>query len=162
MLLVVDSKRQTTWSILVLTTLGLGSFAKKFGLTPEQFGENLRDNYQRHETEQYPMEPGEAAEEHLSSMFPTTEAVLEATRHMVAMQIARDPLVRQCVRQVFRERAKINITPTKKGKKVWGVCKRCKLMLSFTLEHSEFFFVKVFAIFSQFLPCLAFFFCKFF
>ena len=24
-----------------------------FGLTPEQFGENLRDNYQRHETEQH-------------------------------------------------------------------------------------------------------------
>ncbi|CAB4018053.1 Transcription elongation factor SPT6 [Paramuricea clavata] len=96
---------------------GLGGFAKKFGLTPEQFGENLRDNYQRHETEQYPMEPGEAAEEHLSSMFPTTETVLEGTRHMVAMQIARDPLVRQCIRQIFSERAKINITPTKKGKK---------------------------------------------
>lgn len=45
--------------------LGLGGFAKKFGLTPEQFGENLRDNYQRHDTEQYPMEPGEAAEEYL-------------------------------------------------------------------------------------------------
>ena len=97
---------------------GLGGFAKKFGLTPEQFGENLRDNYQRHETEQYPMEPGEAAEEHLSSMFPTTETVLEGTRHMVAMQIARDPLVRQCIRQIFSERAKLNITPTKKGKKV--------------------------------------------
>ena len=64
------------------------------------------------------MEPGEAAEEHLSSMFPTTDTVLEGTRHMVAMQIARDPLVRQCIRQIFSERAKINITPTKKGKKV--------------------------------------------
>ena len=37
---------------------------------------------------------------------------------MVAMQIARDPLVRQCVRQTFYERAKVNIKPTKKGKKV--------------------------------------------
>ena len=57
-------------------------------------------------------------------MFPSTETVLEGTRHMVAMQVARDPLVRQCIRQTFTERAKINIVPTKKGKKVQkgGVC----------------------------------------
>lgn len=37
---------------------------------------------------------------------------------MVAMQIAREPLVRHVLRQTFQERAKINIKPTKKGKKV--------------------------------------------
>lgn len=37
---------------------------------------------------------------------------------MVALQIAREPLVRQVLRQTFQERAKINISPTKKGKKV--------------------------------------------
>jgi transcription elongation factor SPT6 len=40
--------------------------AKKFGLTPEQFGENLRDNYQRHEVEQEPTEPMEVAREFIS------------------------------------------------------------------------------------------------
>lgn len=44
---------------------GLGSLASKFGLTPEQFGENLRDNYQRHETEQHSIEPEEAAEDYV-------------------------------------------------------------------------------------------------
>ncbi len=44
---------------------GLGSLAAKFGLTPEQFGENLRDNYQRHETEQHTIEPEEAAEDYV-------------------------------------------------------------------------------------------------
>ena len=39
--------------------------AKKFGLTPEQFGENLRDSYQRHETEQFPAEPLELAKEYI-------------------------------------------------------------------------------------------------
>lgn len=40
---------------------------------------------------------------------------------MVALQIAREPLVRQVLRQTFQERAKLNITPTKKGRKVsWG------------------------------------------
>lgn len=52
------------------------------------------------------------------SQFSTPEAVLEGARYMVAMQIAREPLVRHVLRQTFQERAKINIKPTKKGKKV--------------------------------------------
>lgn len=98
-----------------LTADGL---AKKFGLTPEQFGENLRDSYQRHETEQFPAEPVELAKDYVCSQFSTPEAVLEGTRYMVAMQIAREPLVRHVLRQTFQERAKINTKPTKKGKKV--------------------------------------------
>ena len=31
---------------------GLGALVSKFGLKPEHFGDNLRDGYQRHETEQ--------------------------------------------------------------------------------------------------------------
>jgi len=51
-------------------------------------------------------------------MFSTIDQVLEGARHMVAMQIARDPLVRQCVRETYYERAKITVYPTKRGKKV--------------------------------------------
>ncbi|CAL8266258.1 unnamed protein product [Merluccius merluccius] len=97
--------------------VGLDGLAKKFGLTPEQFGENLRDSYQRHETEQFPAEPMELAKDYVCSQFSTPEAVLEGTRYMVAMQIAREPLVRHVLRQTFQERAKVNIKPTKKGKK---------------------------------------------
>ena len=43
----------------------LSSLAAKYGLTSEQFGENLRDNYQRHETEQHTVEPEEAAEDYV-------------------------------------------------------------------------------------------------
>uniref|UniRef100_A0A670JS76 SPT6 homolog, histone chaperone and transcription elongation factor n=1 Tax=Podarcis muralis TaxID=64176 RepID=A0A670JS76_PODMU len=96
---------------------GLDGLAKKFGLTPEQFGENLRDSYQRHETEQFPAEPLELAKDYVCSQFPTPEAVLEGACYMVALQIAREPLVRQVLRQTFQERAKINVAPTKKGKK---------------------------------------------
>lgn len=99
----------------------LDGLAKKFGLTPEQFGENLRDSYQRHETEQFPAEPVELAKDYVCSQFSNAEAVLEGTRYMVAMQIAREPLVRHVLRQTFQERAKINIKPTKKGKKVRGI-----------------------------------------
>uniref|UniRef100_A0A803TVC8 SPT6 homolog, histone chaperone and transcription elongation factor n=2 Tax=Anolis carolinensis TaxID=28377 RepID=A0A803TVC8_ANOCA len=88
---------------------GLDGLAKKFGLTPEQFGENLRDSYQRHETEQFPAEPLELAKDYVCSQFPTPEAVLEGACYMVALQIAREPLVRQVLRQTFQERAKINV-----------------------------------------------------
>ena len=44
--------------------------------------------------------------------------MLEGARYMVALQIAREPLVRQVLRQTFQERAKLNISPTKKGRKV--------------------------------------------
>jgi hypothetical protein len=44
--------------------------AKKFGLTPEQFGENLRDSYQRHETEQFPAEPMELAKDYVCRQDP--------------------------------------------------------------------------------------------
>uniref|UniRef100_A0A8C9XYT6 SPT6 homolog, histone chaperone and transcription elongation factor n=1 Tax=Sander lucioperca TaxID=283035 RepID=A0A8C9XYT6_SANLU len=101
----------------ICQSVGLDGLAKKFGLTPEQFGENLRDSYQRHETEQFPAEPVELAKDYVCSQFSTPETVLEGTRYMVAMQIAREPLVRHVLRQTFQERAKINIKPTKKGKK---------------------------------------------
>ncbi|KAM4627878.1 transcription elongation factor SPT6-like [Polymixia lowei] len=101
----------------ICQSAGLDGLAKKFGLTPEQFGENLRDSYQRHETEQFPAEPLELAKDYICSQFSTAEAVLEGTRYMVAMQIAREPLVRHVLRQTFQERAKLNIKPTKKGKK---------------------------------------------
>ncbi|XP_029401986.1 transcription elongation factor SPT6 [Mus pahari] len=101
----------------ICQSAGLDGLAKKFGLTPEQFGENLRDSYQRHETEQFPAEPLELAKDYVCSQFPTPEAVLEGARYMVALQIAREPLVRQVLRQTFQERAKLNISPTKKGRK---------------------------------------------
>ncbi|XP_014674496.1 PREDICTED: transcription elongation factor SPT6-like [Priapulus caudatus] len=49
--------------------------------------------------------------------FSTAEDVIKGSQHMVATQISREPLVRQCVRQTYYERAKIHIAPTKKGKK---------------------------------------------
>ncbi|XP_053313046.1 transcription elongation factor SPT6 [Spea bombifrons] len=101
----------------ICQTAGLDGLAKKFGLTPEQFGENLRDSYQRHETEQFPAEPLELAKDYVCSQFTTPEAVLEGARYMVALQIAREPLVRQVLRQTFQERGKINISPSKKGRK---------------------------------------------
>jgi len=40
--------------------------AHKFGLTAEQFGENLRDQYQRHDVEQDRAEPLDLAEQFIA------------------------------------------------------------------------------------------------
>ena len=94
---------------------GLDNLAKKFGLTPEHFAENLRDNYQRHEVDQEPTEPLTIANEYCSQILNNPEEVLKAAQLMVAIQLAREPLVRKCVREMYMERAKISIKPTKKG-----------------------------------------------
>lgn len=96
---------------------GILGIAKRFGLTPEQFAENLRDNYQRHECDQETTEITELAKEYINQRFPNVEDVLEAARFVVARQLARDPSLRKSVRETFYERAKISVVPTKKGQK---------------------------------------------
>ena len=93
----------------------LDSLAKRFGLTPEHFAENLRDNYQRHEVDQEPAEPTAVASEYVGQKFTAPEEVLKAAQLMVAIQLAREPLVRKTVRDMYMERAKISVKPTKRG-----------------------------------------------
>lgn len=96
---------------------GLDGLLRKYGLSPEQFAENMRDNYQRHEVDQTPTEPFDVALEYVSPKFPTATEVLKAANYMMAVQIAKEPLVRQCVREAFFERARIDVVPTKQGLK---------------------------------------------
>lgn len=96
---------------------GILGIAKRFGLTPEQYAENLRDNYQRHEVDQESIELSELAKEYINNKFTTVEEVLEAAKFVVARQIAREPLLRKSVREIFHERAKLSVVPTKKGQK---------------------------------------------
>lgn len=51
------------------------------------------------------------------SKFLTPEDALQAAKYVVATQLSRDPVVRNCVREAFFDRAKINIYPTKRGLK---------------------------------------------
>ena len=41
----------------------------------------------------------------------------KAAVFMVATQIAREPLIRQTIREIFQERATISVKPTQKGVK---------------------------------------------
>lgn len=50
------------------------------------------------------------------SGFDTPELVLKGAQYMFAKQLACEPLLRKTVRHEFYQRARINITPTKKGR----------------------------------------------
>ncbi|RUS83311.1 hypothetical protein EGW08_008933 [Elysia chlorotica] len=106
----------------------LDEIARQFGLKPDEFGENIRDNYQRHDVSQCPLEPLELARDYVCPQFPTAEDVLKGCQHMVAMQLSHDPLVRQSVRVAFQERAKLKVVPTKKGMKIIDEAHNCYTM----------------------------------
>ncbi|KAH8335387.1 hypothetical protein KR074_000739, partial [Drosophila pseudoananassae] len=99
----------------VFRKAGFCGFAKHFGLTPEQFAENLRENYQRNEVTQVSLSPTELAKKYLSPRFKTVDDVLHGTKYVVARQLAREPLLRKTIREVYFDRARINIRPTKNG-----------------------------------------------
>ena len=107
------AKRNDAYSLCV--KYGISSFASRFGLTPEQFGENLRDGYARNEPEQDQSDVSEVATEFLNDRLKNVDDVVKAAVYMVATQIAREPLVRQTIREIFQERATISVKPTQKG-----------------------------------------------
>ena len=96
---------------------GIAGLAKNFGLTAEQLGENIRDNYTKHEVEQCRRLPLATAADYICTRFPSEQAALQAARYMVAKEISSNPLVRQCIRSVFNERSVVNVRPTSKGLK---------------------------------------------
>lgn len=75
----------------------------------------MQDNYQRHKVDQEPIEPLTIANEYCSQILNSPEEVLKAVQLMVAIQLACEPLVKKCVREMYMERAKRSIKPTKKG-----------------------------------------------
>ncbi|KAH9503861.1 Transcription elongation factor SPT6 [Bulinus truncatus] len=118
-----QAHRQSGYSVCLAAKLD--EITRQFGLKPHEFGENVRDNYQRHDVSQCPLEPLEIAKDYTCPQFPTPEDVLKGCQHMVAMQLSHDPLVRASVRTAFQERAKLRVTPTKKGMKLIDESHNC-------------------------------------
>uniref|UniRef100_A0A915AX80 Suppressor of Ty 6 homolog n=5 Tax=Parascaris univalens TaxID=6257 RepID=A0A915AX80_PARUN len=93
---------------------GIDAMAARFGLTPQQFAENLE--WKRHDVIQDEEEPLKAAEQYVCQSFPTPESVLSGAVHVVAKQLSREPKVREMVRMRYRLRLRISVHPTKKGR----------------------------------------------
>ncbi|XP_068633718.1 transcription elongation factor SPT6 [Battus philenor] len=95
---------------------GIEPLVKMFGLSPEQFAENVRDNYQRHEVEQPAVPPLEAAAPYCGASGSAGEVVRRAV-YMCGVQLAREPLLRGALRDALRERATLSVRPTPRGLK---------------------------------------------
>ncbi|XP_074604338.1 transcription elongation factor Spt6 isoform X2 [Brevipalpus obovatus] len=96
---------------------GILGVASRFGLTPEQFGENMAARYQKFEVEQIPINPEEFASDYVCPKFSRPSDVLEAAKYVIARQFSSNPKARQTIRAAFEERALLHCKPTKKGLK---------------------------------------------
>ncbi|CAH8528420.1 unnamed protein product [Dicrocoelium dendriticum] len=94
---------------------GLGGLVQRFGLSASQFAENVQDQYLRHDVDQCPMLPLDAASDFLCPQFPEPSIALSAARYMLAFQISREPFVRRMMRQMFQLQAVISVRPTPRG-----------------------------------------------
>ena len=71
-----------------------GGIGTRFGLSAENFAENLRDGYQKVDVEQEPLEPLEVAGQYANDKFTDKGEILKLGKHLVAVQFSREPLVR--------------------------------------------------------------------
>ena len=80
----------------------------------------MRDGYARNDLEQEPQDVSEVATEYFNAKLKTVDEVVRASVYMVATQLAKEPLVRQTIRDVFQEKATLSSKPTQKGVKEIG------------------------------------------
>ncbi|KAF8563474.1 hypothetical protein P879_06561 [Paragonimus westermani] len=113
--LIRQRQARATSSYEIAERAGLSGLVQRFGLSAGQFAENVQDQYLRHDVDQCPMLPLDAAGDFLSPQFPTASSALSAARYMLAFQISREPFVRRMMRQMFQLQAVISVHPTPRG-----------------------------------------------
>ncbi|KAL0589316.1 hypothetical protein ABG067_002535 [Albugo candida] len=60
--------------------------------------------------------PGNLAEQYTAKEFQTVDDVLKGARHIAAVKVAAEPNVRKCIRQLYRQGARVYTETTAKGK----------------------------------------------
>ena len=90
--------------------------ANMFGLTPEKYGENLKENYQKHDVDQWPVELEKVVATLLkNSDEKHVELFLSGVRDTVSNRLAIDPEVKQCVRKLYMHYSCITVNLLSKG-----------------------------------------------
>jgi len=139
---------------------GILPFAKRFGLSASQFGENLDRGVFLHQVVDDEQSPEDLAKVYVCDEFRDTDTLLRAVRTAIAMEIAHDPQVRQAVRQIYQEKAELSTFPTEKGRqtvdafhpyravlridrKPISLCKDSKMLLILKAEKEGFITFKI-------------------
>ncbi|KAJ4980659.1 hypothetical protein NE237_031496 [Protea cynaroides] len=109
-------KRKSLYS--VCNKAGLWEVASKFGCDSEELGQLLNEfsgTRNVDELEYARPIPEEIASNFTCAMFGTPQAVLKGARHMAAVEISCEPLVRKYVRNLYVKEAVISTSPTPDG-----------------------------------------------
>ncbi|XP_051151104.1 transcription elongation factor SPT6 homolog [Andrographis paniculata] len=107
-------KRRSHYS--VCSKSGLWEVASKFGYSSEQFGLQISlEKMRMDELEDAKETPEEMAANFTCKMFETPQAVLKGARHMAAVEISCEPIVRKHVRSIFVDNAVVSTSPTQDG-----------------------------------------------
>lgn len=60
--------------------------------------------------------PGVFAQKYTSKEFPTVDDVMKGARHIAASKVAAEPNVRKCIRELYRQNARLYTEATPKGR----------------------------------------------
>ncbi|XP_072996636.1 transcription elongation factor SPT6-like [Typha latifolia] len=107
-------KRKSLYSIC--HKAGLWEVADKFSLSSENLGLAITLTKISVDELQDPKEtPEEVAANFTCAMFETPQDVLKGARHMAAVEIGCEPIIRKHVRSIFMEKAVVSTNPTSEG-----------------------------------------------
>ncbi|XP_062180009.1 transcription elongation factor SPT6 homolog isoform X2 [Phragmites australis] len=96
---------------------GLWEVANQFGRSAEQLGHHLTLTKipEAGELDSGKDSPEEVAANFMCAMFETPQDVLRGARHMAAVEIGCEPIVRKHIRSIFMNKAVVSTSPTPEG-----------------------------------------------
>lgn len=108
-------KRKSFYSIC--HKAGLWEVANQFGRSAEQLGHHLTLTKipEAGELDSGKDSPEEVAANFVCAMFETSQDVLRGARHMAAVEIGCEPIVRKHIRGIFMNKAVVSTSPTPEG-----------------------------------------------
>ncbi|KAL5202102.1 hypothetical protein ABZP36_013054 [Zizania latifolia] len=108
-------KRKSLYSIC--HKAGLWEVANQFGRSAEQLGHHLTLTKipEAGELDSGKDSPEEVAANFTCAMFETPQDVLRGARHMAAVEIGCEPIVRKHIRSIFMNKAVVSTSPTPEG-----------------------------------------------
>ncbi|KAG2618420.1 transcription elongation factor SPT6 homolog isoform X3 [Panicum virgatum] len=108
-------KRKSLYSIC--HKAGLWEVASQFGRSAEQLGHHLTLTKipEAGELDSGKRSPEEVAANFTCAMFETAQDVLRGARHMAAVEIGCEPIIRKHIRGIFMNKAVVSTSPTHEG-----------------------------------------------
>jgi transcription elongation factor SPT6 len=117
-----DNKKRKTPSRIsayeIVKKSVVSKLAEKFGIAPHQVVLNFLAGYHAHFVNDPDLNPIVYAEQFVDSdpaKVVTAEEILKRARMILATELGKDPLLRNQIRKLFKDEARITVMPTERG-----------------------------------------------